>query len=182
MKALFQPERLLAWMEDKRVEHAWVSVPPPVYRQHLTGRAGMMWTDYLNAGLERIARASNGRLSALMHLPTQDPDLAASIAGAMNADGVRLFVYHDAAGYKGLTFRKVHIGSDQLRRFEDNQVQIDVEGESINQGYVVATHPLSESHWHPFHPGELIVLAGGQPVFSSHRRPKAAKETSKEHS
>jgi glutamine amidotransferase len=98
------------------------------------------------------------------------------------SDGVRLFVYHDAAGYKGLTFRKVHIGSDQLRRFEDSQVQIDVEGESINQGYVVATHPLSESHWHPFHPGELIVLAGGQPVFSSHRRPKSATETSKEHS
>ncbi len=85
------------------------------------------------------------------------------------SDGLRLFCYHDAAGYKGLQFRKVRVDSDQLRRFEDNEVQIDVEGESTNWGYVVATHALSESHWRPFQPGELIVLENGSARFSSHR-------------
>lgn len=91
MKPLFQPDRLLRWMDENRVEQAWISIPPPLYRQHLRGRAAMDWCDYLNRGLERIADASEGRLGALMHLPIQDPELAARLVSTLSADGARRF-------------------------------------------------------------------------------------------
>jgi glutamine amidotransferase len=85
------------------------------------------------------------------------------------SDGRRLFCYFDSAGHKGLTFRKVHIRSHEMRRFEDSELQIDLEDNSINHGFVVATHPLSRSGWHSFHPGELIVFSEGATCYSSHR-------------
>lgn len=85
------------------------------------------------------------------------------------ADGRHLFCYHDAQGYKGLTLRPVPIVDQEIRRFEDPGLRIDLEGKSVNHGFVVATCPLSRSGWHRFHPGELIVLEGGLVRFSSHR-------------
>jgi predicted glutamine amidotransferase len=85
------------------------------------------------------------------------------------SDGERLFCYHDAAGHKGLTFRKVRVRGYQTRRFEDEEVRIDLEGESSNHGLVVATQPLSRAGWHRFQTGELIVLESGELRFSSHR-------------
>jgi glutamine amidotransferase len=82
------------------------------------------------------------------------------------SDGQRLFCYHDATGYKGLQLRDVHIQDNEIRRFEDAAVTIDLAGENINHGYVVATRPLSRSGWRSFRPGELIVLEGGVKRFS----------------
>lgn len=85
------------------------------------------------------------------------------------SDGRRLFCYHDTAGYKGLTFRKVHIRSEEVRRFEDAEVQIDLEGSAANYGFVVATYPLSRTGWQRFEPGELLVFENGSMAYSSHR-------------
>lgn len=85
------------------------------------------------------------------------------------SDSERLFCYHDASGYKGLHRRAVHIQDNEIRRFQDATVTIDLAGDSVNQGFVVATRPLSGSGWQSFHPGELIVLEGGTLRFSSER-------------
>lgn len=91
VRPLFEPGQLLAWMDRNRVEHAWVSAPPPLYRQHLQGAPARDWADYLNGALAAIADASAGRLGALFHLPTQDPDMACSIAEAAIDGGHRRF-------------------------------------------------------------------------------------------
>jgi len=89
------------------------------------------------------------------------------------SDSRRLFCYHDAAGYKGLQVREVYIENNEIRRFEDPAVTIDLAGESTNHGFVVATRPLSSSGWRSFQHGELLVLEGGglrfscQPLVSS---------------
>ena len=91
MKSLFQPEALLAWMAQNKVEQAWISAPPPLYRQHLRGTEARSWADYLNDGLQVVAAGSQGRLEALYHLPTQAPEVAAQIAAEAIAHGHRLF-------------------------------------------------------------------------------------------
>jgi aminocarboxymuconate-semialdehyde decarboxylase len=91
MKALFEPAELLAWMDLNRVERAWVSAPPPLYRQQLAGAAARAWADYLNQGLAEIAAGSSGRIEALFHLPTQDPAAATKVAAETLAEGHRLF-------------------------------------------------------------------------------------------
>jgi glutamine amidotransferase len=86
------------------------------------------------------------------------------------SDGRRLFCYHDQAGHKGLSLRRIRVSADQLRSFGDSELQVDLQASDQNEGHAVATHPLSVSGWHRFHPGELIVLAGGALAYSSHRR------------
>lgn len=87
MKALFQPEALIAWMDENRVSEAWISAPPPLYRQQLRGSEAHAWVDYINQGLEAIANRFEGRMKALLHLPTQDPATAAAIASQAIAKG-----------------------------------------------------------------------------------------------
>lgn len=85
------------------------------------------------------------------------------------SDGERLFCYHDQQGYKGLTFRKIHLRDGEARRFEDGEVEINLAEGSVNYGFVVATNPLSRHGWQRSLPGELIVLEKGMMRFSSHR-------------
>ena len=97
-----------------------------------------------------------------------------------------MFCYHDAAGFKELHFREVQIQGNEIRRFEDADLRIDLApkkgpspsspaaGDAAprpvdNHGFVVATHPLSSAGWHPFHAGELLVFEGGVLQFSSQR-------------
>jgi glutamine amidotransferase len=93
---------------------------------------------------------------------------------ALLADGRRLFCYHDQGAYKGLTFRRIHLHDGDARHFEDAEVTIDLKEDDVNQGYVIATHPLGSQGWRSFLPGELIVLQGGGVCFSSHRSPEDA--------
>lgn len=86
-KGLFQSEALLAWMDENLVTEAWISAPPPLYRQHLRGSEAHVWVEYINQGLDAIAARSGGRLKALLHLPTNDPTLAATIARQAIANG-----------------------------------------------------------------------------------------------
>lgn len=91
IKALFQPAALLAWMDENRVGQAWISAPPPLYRQQLRGSEAHAWADYINHGLDAIASRSEGKLQALFHLPTQDPAIATLIASQAIAMGHLLF-------------------------------------------------------------------------------------------
>lgn len=98
MKALFQPEALLEWMAQNRVGQAWISAPPPLYRQQLRGAEARAWSDSLNRGLEAIGARSDGRLKALFHLPTQAPEIAAQIAAEAIAAGHCLFAMPTGTG------------------------------------------------------------------------------------
>jgi glutamine amidotransferase len=84
------------------------------------------------------------------------------------SDGKRLFCYHDAAGWKGLTIREVFIQDLNKRSFGDPGMRFNLESPSlVNHGHVVATRPLSPTGWIPFEAGELIVLEAGMVRFSS---------------
>ena len=89
--ALFAPEALRGWMAEQGVAHAWISAPPPLYRQHLNGAEARAWCDYLNDGLRAIVAGSDGAFTALLHLPTQAPAEAAAIAESASARGDALF-------------------------------------------------------------------------------------------
>jgi glutamine amidotransferase len=86
------------------------------------------------------------------------------------ADGQRLLCYHDAAAWKGLAIRRVHLTEHQVRSFEDPTLKVELEGESVNHGHVVTTRPLTSTGWHNLQAGELMVLEDGMIRFSSHRR------------
>ena len=64
-KALFQADELLAWMDKNRIGHAWISIPPPAYRQALDEIGAGKWAAYVNDGLASIAAEHPDRLSAL---------------------------------------------------------------------------------------------------------------------
>lgn len=73
---LYVPERLLRWMDQHEVDRALISVPPPLYRQHLAIEAAEAWAVYLNDGLLEIASRHADRLQALLHVPLEHPALA----------------------------------------------------------------------------------------------------------
>src|SRR5204863_9626265 len=54
-KSVYRPEALIAWMDEHRVERAWISVPPPLYRLGLDAGAMRQWTLYTNDGLDAPA-------------------------------------------------------------------------------------------------------------------------------
>lgn len=89
--ALYQPDALVAWMDRQRVEQAWISIPPPFYRQHLPEDASREWVEYLNDGLAEICMRFAQRLSPLFHLPVEHPALAAQVAAQRTARGSRGF-------------------------------------------------------------------------------------------
>ena len=91
MKQLFQPEALIAWMDQHEVGHALISVPPPAYREQLSDQQTEVWCQYLNEGLLRIAEWSQGRLSALVHLPIHAPLVAARVVERELGQGRNLF-------------------------------------------------------------------------------------------
>jgi aminocarboxymuconate-semialdehyde decarboxylase len=91
MKPLFDPPALVRWMDDNRVEQAWISIPPPLYRPHLQGEGLRAWIAYVNDGLEAIAAQYPRRLVALPFLPLQAPAIANEVARAWIARGCRRF-------------------------------------------------------------------------------------------
>ena len=91
LKSLFAPEALIAWLDANRIAAAWISAPPPLYRQHLPEETSARWVEYVNRGLAAIARRHGGRLTALPHLPVEHPGLAADVAARAIAAGQRCF-------------------------------------------------------------------------------------------
>src|ERR1700722_18233908 len=80
IRSLFRPLDLVEWMDLNRVERAWISVPPPVYRPQLDRSNAARWVAALNDGLSIIVAAHPSRLTPLFHLPVEHPELAADIA------------------------------------------------------------------------------------------------------
>jgi predicted glutamine amidotransferase len=113
---------------------------------HLTSEENWRW---LHAKLTSLNRM--GRLNCLL------------------SDGQRLVCYRDAAGWKGLAIRKVHLHEDRVRSFEDVTLKVELEVNSINRGHIVTTRALTSTGWHDLQPGELMVLEDGMLRFSSHR-------------
>ena len=78
-RSVYRPEALIAWMDEQRVERAWISIPPPLYRLGLGAAAMRDWVRYANEGLDRMAARFSDRLSPLYHLPVTQPTLAAEV-------------------------------------------------------------------------------------------------------
>lgn len=88
------------------------------------------------------------------------------------SDGVRLFVYHDANGYKGLYRSESYLHKHEHDQLEDALVSVDVQpvapesNTNVDPGVTVATCPLNNKpSWHKFEPGELVVIEGGRVVY-----------------
>jgi aminocarboxymuconate-semialdehyde decarboxylase len=99
-KGLFEPLRLLEWMDRQEIEKSWISVPPSVYRQQLDEAASGDWTARLNEGLADIAAIRPDRLEPLYHLPVEHPALAARMAQALKVSRYAL----SAGGETDLVF------------------------------------------------------------------------------
>ncbi|MBI2969730.1 MAG: amidohydrolase family protein [Gammaproteobacteria bacterium] len=80
LEKLYQPHSLIDWMDEEEIDFALISVPPPVYRQHLDEAANWAWVNYLNDGLGSIAERYPERLRVLAYLPSEHPGLAAEEA------------------------------------------------------------------------------------------------------
>lgn len=87
MKPLYHPQDLLAWMAQNKIARAWISAPPPLYRQHLGTDDARAWSMLLTARLDAIAAAHPGQFSTLAHLPMHHPAVAAEAAQSRIADG-----------------------------------------------------------------------------------------------
>jgi glutamine amidotransferase len=85
------------------------------------------------------------------------------------SDGDRLFAWHDVNGFKGLHFHGVRMRGKKIEHLEDPNMEMVIESEEQNRGVIIATRPLSDSGWHAFHPGELLVLEYGRIVYSNLR-------------
>jgi len=91
IRALFEPRRLIDWMDSHEVLRALVSIPPPLYRQHLDPARALEWVTYLNEELSQICAAHPDRFGALHYLPMEHPDTLSLLVQA----GAR----HGVAGY-----------------------------------------------------------------------------------
>lgn len=101
--------------------------------------------------------------------------------GKMNcllSDGRRLYVWRDAAGFKGLSMRMVGFHNGAARRLNDADIDIDLHAPTGDHVCAVATYPLDPIGWHELRPGELLVLKRGELVWSSQRatRPEPRRQ------
>lgn len=98
LPSLFKPERLIAWMDENAVRRAWISVPPPVYRQHLDAERAEGWAQYLNDGLQALSAQRPDRFEALMHLPVEHPELCVATVRQWLGSGINRFAMPAGAG------------------------------------------------------------------------------------
>ena len=88
--------------------------------------------------------------------------------GAFNAvftDGVHLFCYRDIDSARPLFFLKRRYPFSQtVLRDSDLQVNLNLEKGRTEEGYIVASTPLSSEDWASFECGQLIVFKNGEVV------------------
>lgn len=107
VRALFEPQTLVQWLDDNSVQRALVSIPPPLYRQHLPADQALAWTQYVNEELLAVCERHPGRLSALLHLPLEHPQLLPRLIE--NADMHRFGgVAIAAGGHSGIVYSEPH--------------------------------------------------------------------------
>lgn len=90
--ALYDPNRLGAHLDAQDLDEAFVSAPPPFFRQGLPETEAERWVDAVNEGIVR-ACADDPRMRPLLYLPLDHPALAARVLRRHMADG--------AAGWTG---------------------------------------------------------------------------------
>ena len=105
--ALYDTEKLLKWLDGTGVDTAWVSPPPPFFRQQL-GAGAANWATSLNEGI--LARvAGHERLAALAYLPLDQP--VAALAEVARLSDVPGFVgWAAAAGGRSLALDDAQLG------------------------------------------------------------------------
>jgi glutamine amidotransferase len=84
------------------------------------------------------------------------------------SEGTHLFAYHDRSGYVGLHFL-LRQAPYKIVRLRGQYLTIDL-AEIIDpdeQGYLLASEPLSDENWISFKPGQLLVFFEGNPIFMS---------------
>ncbi len=72
---LHRPQALLEHLDRLGLEQAVVSIPPPFYRQDLSGDEAAAWVAAVNDGLAQVV-ADELRFSAFAYLPLEHPSLA----------------------------------------------------------------------------------------------------------
>lgn len=107
VRALFEPERLLEWMGTHAIARALVSIPPPLYRQHLPEDQALEWARYVNQELLAVCARSEGRLSAMLHLPLEHPGLLARLIEE-HQDTPFGGVAIAAGGHPGIVYSDAH--------------------------------------------------------------------------
>ena len=87
------------------------------------------------------------------------------------SDGEYLFCYHDRQGYNGLYYLNRKAPFSRTRYIdEDIEVDFSLHKEPGQEGYVIASHPLTEENWTRFGAGEMIVFKDGKKIYSSSER------------
>lgn len=98
-----RPEALIAWMDANRVERAWISIPPTLYRLALGPAAARHWAAYVNDGLAEATARFPTRLAPLFHLPLQAPEIAIEIVAEAAASGRARFAMPAGAAEREIT-------------------------------------------------------------------------------
>jgi predicted glutamine amidotransferase len=82
------------------------------------------------------------------------------------SDDDRLFCYHDKDRYKGLCYLHREFSHTRIRLVdEDWEVDLGRTKGSNQNGYVVATRPLTNEEWNGVAGGQLIVFRKGEIVY-----------------
>ena len=84
------------------------------------------------------------------------------------SDGMHLFVYHDRSGHVGLHYL-LRQAPYKVVRLRGQYLTINL-AEVINpeeQGYIVASKPLSNENWSRVKPGQLLIFSEGNSIFKS---------------
>jgi len=89
------------------------------------------------------------------------------------SDSEYLFCYYDKDGYNGLCLlhRKPPYSKIKLKDI-DWEIDLAEEKRPQQQGYIIATRPLTNETWENFLPGELIVFKNGKIIYSNRRKPE----------
>ena len=89
------------------------------------------------------------------------------------SDGEYLFSYYDKRCYNTLKFLHRRAPFERIHLVdEDAEFDLAKEKRLGQEGFIIATTSLTNEHWTPIKPGELIVLKDGCIVYSSHARRK----------
>lgn len=91
--------------------------------------------------------------------------------GTMNllfSEGEHLFSYRDQDGYNGLCLVERSAPFDRVSLQDDDwEVDLAEEKRPEQQGFVIATHPLTDEPWGDLSPGCLAVFRDGERIYGA---------------
>lgn len=84
------------------------------------------------------------------------------------SDGEYLFCYNDVNDFKDFCLVKRKAPYENIRLLDDEvEVDLFVEKQPSQYGYIMATNPLTNESWESYLPGELKVFKKGEIIFSN---------------